>query len=166
MNLSEWFQTQLQASGDGFIWGVEQVPPERRGVQPPGPLGEWTAARHVFHMLYYEQTIALPSMRQWLGDPLPFVDGLDEEAAWDTRQSLESLIAQFRDIRAEQIALLPRFDEALWHETREAVWGPVTLRWVDTSLHPPSLHPPGKAPSPCRSPHSALPAAFLPAGRM
>src|SRR3989304_5598631 len=57
MNLSQWFQTPLQ-------------------------LGEWSAARHAFHLLYYEQTIALPSMRQWLGGPMSFLRGPDDEAAW------------------------------------------------------------------------------------
>jgi len=26
MNLSQWFQTQLHSSADGFAWSVEQVP--------------------------------------------------------------------------------------------------------------------------------------------
>ena len=57
MNLSQWFQTQLQASANGFVWGVEQVPQERRYVRPPGPLGEWTAARHLFHMLFWDRWV-------------------------------------------------------------------------------------------------------------
>jgi len=50
-------------------------------------------------------------------------------------QAVESLLAQFREIRAEQIALLLKFDDALWEETRRAVWGPVTLRWVVTKTY-------------------------------
>ena len=120
MNTTQWFQFQLQASGEGFVWGVEQVPSERRALLPPAKLGEWTAARHVFHMLCYEQTIALPSMQQWLGRPLP-VD-LDEDAAWNgENQDPDTLLARFRQVRAEQIALLPKFEEADWQATREAV---------------------------------------------
>jgi hypothetical protein len=82
-------------------------------------------------MAYYEQTIALPSMRQWLGAACPSTDDLDEGAAWSTGQNnLESLLAQFREVRAQQVALLPAFDDSTWDETREAVWGPVTLHWV------------------------------------
>jgi hypothetical protein len=33
MGLSVWFDRQLQASAEGLLWGVEQVPPERRSVQ-------------------------------------------------------------------------------------------------------------------------------------
>ena len=131
MNLSHWFHDQLQASADGFVWGAEQVPIARLYLQPPEGLGEWTAARHVFHLLYYEQTIALLSMRQWLGAECPSTDGLDEDIAWNERKvNVESLLAHFRQVRAEQIALLQKFDDIAWHTTREAVWGPVTLLWV------------------------------------
>jgi hypothetical protein len=129
MNTTQWFQFQLQASGEGFVWGVEQVPSERRALLPPARFGEWTAARHVFHMLFYEQTIALPSMQQWLGGPLP-VD-LDEDVAWTgENQDTDRLLARFKQVRAEQIALLPRFEAADWQSTREAVWGPRSLLWV------------------------------------
>jgi hypothetical protein len=131
MNMTEWFQVQLQASGEGFVWGAEQVPGERRAMQPPAGLGEWTAARHVFHMLNYEQTIALPSMQQWLGGPIPAGADADEDIAWNHEsQDMDLLLARFRQVRAEQIALLPKFEEADWQATREAVWGPVTLLWV------------------------------------
>jgi len=132
MDTAQWFHEQLQASADGFVWGTEQVPNSRRYSQPPKRLGEWTVARHVFHMLYYEQTIALPSMRQWIGEPYPTTDDLDEDKVWETRQSesVENLLIEFRKVRAEQIALLEIFDEAIWNTIREAVWGPVTLLWV------------------------------------
>lgn len=131
MKFSDWFREQLQAGADGFVWSAQQVPEDRRYVQPPGGLGEWSAARHVFHMLYYEQTIALPSMRQWLGGIIPTVDDSDEDVAWTNNQeSIENLLEQFRNVRAEQIALLPEFEEAAWNATRPAVWGPVTLLWV------------------------------------
>ncbi|MBE3143746.1 MAG: DinB family protein, partial [Planctomycetes bacterium] len=100
-------------------------------VQPPAGLGEWTAARHIFHMLYYEQTIALPSMRQWLGDECPSTDGVDEDVAWaEGQENVESLLAEFRKVRVEQVALLPRLDDAVWNAVHETVWGPVTLLWV------------------------------------
>jgi hypothetical protein len=132
MNTTQWFRHQLQASADAFLWGVEQVPDSRRHIQPPKRLGEWTVARHVFHMLFYEQTISLPSMRQWLGGPYPTTDDLDEDMAWEKRhsESMENLLIEFRKVRAEQIALLEKFDEAIWDTTCEAIWGPVTLLWV------------------------------------
>jgi len=131
MNLTQWFHDQLQASADGFIWGAQQVPGARRLLQPPGGLGEWPAARHVFHMDFYEQTIALPSMRQWLGEPCPSLEGLDEDLAWgEGKDDFEGLLAEFEKVRTEQIALLPKFDDPTWNAAIETIWGPVTLAWV------------------------------------
>jgi hypothetical protein len=128
---SEWFHEQLQNSANGFVWGTQQVHEARRYAQPPKGLGEWTVARHVFHLWYYEQTIALPSMQQWLGGTIPFLDDKDEDIDWSkTQETVEDLLEKFRIVRAEQIALLPKFDDAAWNATREAVWGPVTLLWV------------------------------------
>lgn len=133
MDLSQWFSDQLKSSADGFMWAVEQVPAERRLATPPAPLGEWNAARHVFHMLYYEQMIALPSMRQWLGVPFTLVEeDYNEEGAWEDGKNLETMLADFRKVRAEQIALLPNFDEPMWNKTRDTVWGKVPLKWVVT----------------------------------
>src|SRR5687767_4239433 len=131
MNFSEWFREHLRVGADGFVWSAEQVPETRRYVQPPKGLGEWSVARHVFHMLYYEQTIALPSMQQWLGGSIPIIDDSDEDVVWsENKESTENLLIQFRKVRTEQISLLPKFEEAVWNETRRAVWGSVTLLWV------------------------------------
>ena len=79
----------------------------------------------------YEQKIALPSVRQWLGEPLKLIEEeYDEDAAWGDDQDLEIMLAQFQEIRATQIALILKFKEALWEEKRETVWGDVSLRWV------------------------------------
>ena len=130
-NFSQWFDEQLQVSANGFVWGTEQVPEARRYAPPPKGLGEWTVARHVFHLWFYEQTIALPSMQQWLSGTIPFLDDVDEDIAWSNAQdNVEILLEKFKAVRAEQIALLPNFDETTWNATREAVWGPVSLLWV------------------------------------
>ncbi len=42
------------------------------------------------------------------------------------------MLIAFRQVRAEQIALLPRVDRSAWEEPRDALWGAVTLRWVLT----------------------------------
>jgi hypothetical protein len=130
MNLSVWFHDQLLASADGFAWGAQQVPNARRNIQPPKALGEWTAARHIFHLAYYEQNIALPSMHQWLGKPAP-VEAIDEDIAWgEGSADIDSLLADFKKVRDEQIQLLARFDDQAWNSTRETVWGTEPLSWV------------------------------------
>jgi len=130
MNLSDWFHDQLQASADGFVWGARQVPNARRNERPPEALGEWTAARHIFHMGFYEQNIALPTMHQWLGKPLP-LEGVAEGVAWgEGSDNVEGLLAGFTKVRDEQIQLLARFDDLTWNSTRHTIWGSVTLLWV------------------------------------
>jgi hypothetical protein len=128
---STWFHEQLQNGADGFVWSAEQIPAARLYEQPPKALGEWSAARHVFHMMYYEKTIALPSMYQWLGGTVPPEDETAEDRVWaDNQATMEDLLEQFKSVRSEQIALLPKFDSTVWNSTREALWGPVTLLWV------------------------------------
>jgi hypothetical protein len=131
MDYSQWFHKQLQASAEGFKWGAELVPAARRYRTPPPALGEWSAARHIFHMLYYERTIALPSMQQWLGSPCPSTEDLDEDAAWQlVEKDFAALLTAFEEVRAEQIALLIQFNPDLWTVPRESDWGQVTLLWV------------------------------------
>lgn len=130
MNISAWFHDQLQASADGFIWGAQQVPLARRNSRPPEALGEWTSARHIFHMVFYEQNIALPAMQQWLGKPCP-TEGEEEDTAWgEGSDDIEPLLVEFKQVRDEQIQLLAKFDDQAWNSTRETIWGPVTLSWV------------------------------------
>ena len=134
MNLSEWFSYQLKASGEGFVWGVEQVPVERREITPLKPFGEWSVARHIFHMIFYERETALPTMQCWLkGETFTRADDAnDQDTVWESlpSTSIESLLEKFQQIRNEQIALLPQFDEALWNEQRESIWGIRTIKWI------------------------------------
>jgi hypothetical protein len=131
MNTSQMFQNMLQVSAKSLIWGIEQVPDARRTIQPPEGLGEWSVVRHIFHMVYYEQTLALPGLRQWLGVEGPDSENLDEDAAWASElKNLDWYLSQFKQVRAEQITVLLQFDDTLWHTKRETVWGSVTLYWV------------------------------------
>ncbi len=130
-----FFASKLRESAENFAWAVAQVPVERHCTPPPEPLGEWSAMRQVFHMTHYERTIALPTMRQWLGEPRPSRDAwLQEEAIWNGSQGHDGghLLADFRAVREEQVALLPVFDRAAWDEPRLAIWGPLTttLHWT------------------------------------
>jgi hypothetical protein len=127
---SKWFSSQLTTSAEGFAWAARQVPSGRQNLAPPRPLGEWSAARHVYHLLSYEQAIALPAMRQWLGDPLVEPNDEEEDHAWDPNTRIEDLLPRFQTIRQEQIALLPRFTELDWERTCETVWDSVPLHWV------------------------------------
>ncbi len=130
-----FFADKLRESAENFAWAVAQVPEERQFTPPPKPLGEWSVMRQVFHMMHYERTLALPTMRQWLGEPRPpRAAWLREEAIWNDGQGYDRdrLLADFRAVRDEQIALLPLFAASAWYEPRVAIWGPAatTLYWT------------------------------------
>jgi hypothetical protein len=56
---------------------------------------------------------------------------MDEDAAWATNQDgIETLLLKFKNIRANQIDLLQKFNDELWRSTRDTVWGQPTLLWV------------------------------------
>ncbi len=126
-----FFLPQMQSGADGFLWALAQVPEARRDKRPPAPLGEWAVARHLFHMVYYEKTYALPAMRHWLGYPLlEFPRDEEEETNWHIRLSFPLLLNRFRENRAAQITLLGEYSADTWQETRITGWGPVNLAWV------------------------------------
>jgi hypothetical protein len=121
---------------------MRQVPAERLGLTPPAGLGEWPALRHLFHLVWYEREIALPTMRLWLGGPLFTEEGLDEEADWVADEAgveLESWLATFAAGRDEQQVLLARLDHVAWTEERPVGWSdlswPVPLSWVVTKTY-------------------------------
>ena len=130
---AEHFHGQLRQGLDSFTWAVRQVPEQRRSASPPRSLGEWSAARHLFHLSFYEQHLALPALRWWTGGPVP--DGgavAPEDAAWEQADGPERLLEQFAALREEQLSLLSTVEPAVWNEWRVTVWGPVTLHWVMT----------------------------------
>jgi hypothetical protein len=133
-NLTQWFSEHLKSSAEEFVWAVQQVPALRRTIAPPERLSAWSVARHVFHLLAYEEHIALPSMRIWLGEPFPSIDHLDEDALWNENagRDLNEMLEKFREGRAAQIELLSQLSDMAWEETRDALWGQVTLLWVVT----------------------------------
>ena len=128
MEPSKWFDYQFRCTLDGFLWAVRQFPVERHYTIPPMSLelGEWSVAQHVFHLLEYEEKLALPSMRQWLGAP-PAADTR-------TKQELlpvEEMLSQFEHIRAEEINLLSKFSPEAWNlKQRTTFWGEVSLFWL------------------------------------
>lgn len=48
---------------------------------------------------------------------------------------MQAMIADFKKLRAEQLALIQHFRELTWSEERDALWGSVTLQWVVTKTY-------------------------------
>ena len=135
------FQERLRTGAEDFVWAVQQVPVQRRGLRPPRPsLGEWTAERHALHLVFYDEHIVVPTLRQWLGGPVVVDDDVSdevEEAAFAQRPTLDDLLNRFHALRELQHALLAECATIAWDEPREAMWTrvmqtPVTARWILT----------------------------------
>lgn len=143
MQLSQWLHQQIQASTDGFLWAVEQIPPERHYLSPRPD--RWSVARIVYHLLRYDQYIGLPTMRQWTGEERSTAgltgsaegDAALEEANWQQGEGheMQSTLTALKALRADQLALMQQFPESAWSEERNALWGPVTLKWAVTKTY-------------------------------
>ena len=132
-----WFRYQLQASADGFMWAAQQLDPQHYNLLPPAPsyLGTWPPARHIWHITGYERCLVIPSMRQWLGAPLPAGDDWpDDDATWQSLagKSVASLLDAFCAIRHEQIQLLDQLASVDWTAPRETLWGDKPLAMIVT----------------------------------
>jgi hypothetical protein len=131
MDASALFERQFGANTEAFAWAVGQVPAERLFAAPPRLLGEWSAARQAFHLLYYEREVALPSTRLWAGGAYPTFEGYNEQAAWEAwDRDIEPVLSEFARVREEQVAVFRGADEATWGEERDTPWGRRSLHWV------------------------------------
>lgn len=143
MQSSQWFHQQLQASTEGFLWAVEQIPQERHSLRPKSD--KWSVARLIYHMVCYDQLIGLPTLHQWVGGPSPLAgltgsaegDAALEEAKWKNGEGheVQAMIADLKKLRAEQLALIQQFLEPAWNEERDTIWGSVTLKWTVTKTY-------------------------------
>jgi hypothetical protein len=130
MNNSEWFDKQFQANAEGMVWAIAQVPSDRLYAPPPSLLGEWSAARHLYHIGHYDRHVALPGINQWLGRPRPTFEGYNEQRDWGEGHNVENMLTDFQTAHAELLALLPQLESAQWQATQDTAWGPKTLYWV------------------------------------
>jgi hypothetical protein len=102
IEFSHWFDHQLRSTLDGFIWAVHQLAEERWYELPPAPLGEWSAAQHVHHMLNYEKRLALPTMGQWLGET-PIIKRRNEGTNKQELSPMMEMLEEFEQVRRAEI---------------------------------------------------------------
>ena len=132
-----WFRYQLQASADGFVWGLEQLDSALHEQLPPAPdyMGTWQPARHLWHVTEYDRCVAIPSMRQWFGEAMPAGNSWDDsDEAWSQVAAKESeeLIAAFREVRQAQLDLLDELVDVDWQRPQTTLWGHKPLAMVVT----------------------------------
>jgi hypothetical protein len=102
--------------------------------------GEWPALRQLFHLAFYEETYAIPTMKHWLGGPHPSLDLIFPDPALEERGWREavargiratSLLERFHELRALQLSLLSEIPEEAWQiEKVETGLGTVSPEFV------------------------------------
>lgn len=154
MNKRQALIDLLQNTTQAIEFSVSQIPDDRVAMTPPHPshpnsdkgfkiyFGEWSASRLLFHLVFYEEKYALPTMRYWLGDPHPqleliFPDPTLEQSEWDRMDDgslqLTTLLGRLRDLRTEQIQVLKAIPEnALDKELISTRLGAVSAIFVTT----------------------------------
>jgi hypothetical protein len=139
MNSKETLVEQLEATAKTLQWAVSLVPEGRLVVEPPHGkhprsdqgfrtyFGNWSAYRHLFHLVHYEGSYALPTMKHWLGHPPPKVDLMfpdmdQEELLWAREKkkgpNLATLLQEFRSIRKAQIEVTRSIPAEVWCQER------------------------------------------------
>jgi len=89
--------------------------------------GEWSAARILFHVVFYERNYAVPAMEHWLGEAHPqfdliFPDPGMEDIFWANTVPDEltaiSLIQKLRSVRSEEILITEAVPETDFMDER------------------------------------------------
>jgi ketosteroid isomerase-like protein len=127
-----WLAEQLEDGAEALVCFWAALPPERQAASPPAfggfaPFGEWTAHRHLFHLVHYERQFALPALRAAVEGAPSSPSRTDEDAAYRPDLPAADLLGELRDLRARQAALLRRADAAALARTvapwqRSALW--------------------------------------------
>ncbi len=69
-------------------------------------------------------------MFQWLGES-PAILKKPEYGMENNPIPIEEMLSQFKQIRGEEIGLLPKFDSTAWDTMQKTtVWGEVSLYWL------------------------------------
>ncbi len=136
MNSKSFLAEQLNHTRRIIEWTLTLFPEERLWEEPNHELqdnapegidsffGKWSALRVLFHLLYYEETIALPSLKYWIGGPLPsYPKSSEEEEMWMLCTSKTELIDRFRKIREKQLDTIKSINPDEWDSEKLEYYG-------------------------------------------
>ncbi len=131
MDSKAFLAKQLDQTAQIIEWAVTFFSDERLSEVPPHSthpnapewgktfFGEWSALRVLFHLLYYEETIALPSIKHWIGEPVPdYPKSSEEEEAWKKCNDKSELLDRFHKIRKSQLEIINRIDPMDWEKNK------------------------------------------------
>ncbi len=127
MDSRAFLAKQLDQTGQIIEWAISLFSEERLSEEPShrthpnAPegiesfFGKWSALRVLFHLLYYEETIVLPSLKHWVGEPVPiYPKSSEEEQEWKKCDNKTKLLDRFREVRKRQLEIINRIDPIDW----------------------------------------------------
>jgi hypothetical protein len=152
MDSKQVLRDRLEETARILEWAISKIPPGHLLQVPPHGqhpqageryktyFGDWSAYRLFFHVVFYEEVFALPTMRHWLGEPYPGVDIINPDSSLEEaacQQELErgadlpALLDRFRAVRQEQIRVLETIPAREWDlEKVNTELGPVSAEFV------------------------------------
>jgi hypothetical protein len=120
-------------------WAISKIPSDRLLEHPPHGqhphsdrgfktyFGEWPALRHLFHLVHYEETYAIPAMQYYMGGPHPSGDLIFpqqrlEEISWQESVAHDVnatfLLRRLQELRDLQHQLLQLIPEEEWESEK------------------------------------------------
>lgn len=112
---------RLQLSVKGVDWAASLLKPWQH--EEPGP-GEWSAHRHVFHLLATEEHVFQARVAHALAEEAPRFEPWDAEAhfaaSYDRSVDIETLAEQFMAARGQTFETFRGLETPQW--ARTATW--------------------------------------------
>jgi len=130
------YTSRLTFAGNEFIQVATQIPTGRHHVIPLPVFGEWSVARILFHMVWYETNVIWPLISNWGEQDTLSVDADDEAKAWQaSQQAVPTLIVMLEDIHGKIVRHVGTLTVDQLAEEGRTPWGQVQLGWVLLHLH-------------------------------
>ncbi|MHA1994645.1 MAG: DinB family protein [Candidatus Hodarchaeales archaeon] len=141
MNTKAFLANQLDQTAQIIEWSINLFPEKRLIEIPPHStvsmksfFGEWSALRVLFHLFYYEETIALPCLNHWIGGPVPLLpeSAQVEKVEWEKCEKKSEILDRFLEIRKKQIETIENIDIKDWDKKKLVYYGhgKVSAHWM------------------------------------
>lgn len=142
----DFFIDQLRSTTDALEWSFfldesknTEIPPfdsfSKRLFPENEPFGRyygtWSRTKLLFHLVHYEEHIALPSMKVWIGGEPPKEEDIPkEEDFWTDESHHTNLIQKLKKFRKEQVEVIKQLNDEQWDETKSTIWGERSIEWI------------------------------------
>jgi len=147
MRSQKFLFKQLESTAEIIEWAISLFTEDRLNEPPPHKnhpkapdwaktyLGQWSPLRVLFHLVYYEEVFALPSMKHCIGESkasFPDSTKKEEEEVWARGVILTELLERYRKVRREQMQVIKRTSNEEWNNKKTEYYGhgKVSMSWL------------------------------------